>query len=175
MKKVVSVLFILALCVTISSCNSHKNLESDDKYQEGIARGKTDIFIDLWNASSDVSYLHFGDPWTTEHFSVLVNVVEKTIEGETADYLELDLTLNGTTIEECAVNDEMLFNIYSVNDGHWFEVLGYDDYYTYTALNQLDGSSGSGYVRLYDDVQFLVAIVVIDSHIYTARFYNTEP
>ena len=173
MKRCISTIVAIVLCVALSSCSSNQGISSDDSYLEGIERGKKDMFIDLWMASSDVAILYFGDTWETEHFTLEINGKRKTevSYNQNAPYIEFDLTLNGITIEECAGRDKMLFNIYSISDGDWNMVLGYDDYYTYTALQHLDGNNGVADIRISEDAEFLVAIIVIDSCIYTARFY----
>lgn len=175
MKKLLSFILIITMfiCVALSSCASNQGNTGYDSYLEGIERGKQDMFIDLWMASSDVAILHFGDTWETEHFTLEIKGKRKTeVQYDTnAPYIEFNLTLHGITIEECAMRDKMFFNIYSVTDGNWNMVLGYDDYYTYTALQHLDGNNGNGDVRIYEDADFLVVIIVIDSSIYTARYY----
>lgn len=173
MKSFISVIIAIVLCVSMSSCSSNQVVSSDDSYLEGIEQGKQDIFIDLWMASSNVSILSFGDIWETDHFSLEIQGKRKTEVAyeQNAPYIEFNLTLNGITIEECAKRDKMLFNIYSITDGKWNMVLGYDDYYAYTALQHLDGNNGIGDVGIYENTEFLVVIIVIDSCIYTARYY----
>lgn len=134
------------------------------------------MFMDLWMSSSDVAYLYLGDSWETDHFVLKLDIIHKALDSissynDSTDFVEFDLTMKETTIEECVMSDSMLFNIYSVRDGEWNAVLGYDNYYDYSALNQLSGNHGVGHIQLYGDVQFLIAIVVIDSCIYTARYY----
>lgn len=168
------VILIVIVCLFFSSCNRSLNASvADDSYLYGIEQGKQDMFIDLWMASTDISVLHFGDKWETEHFTIEINGKRKTEVSyyENAPYIELDLTLNDITIEECARRDEMLFNIYSIADGDWNMILGYDDYYTYTALQHLEGNNGVADVKINEEAEFLVAIIVIDSCIYTARYY----
>ena len=173
MNRCISAIIAMMLCVTLSSCSSNQEFSHHDSYHEGIEQGKRDMFVDLWMASSDVAALNFGDIWETEHFTLIINGKRKTevSYNPNAPFIEFDLTLNDITIEECANSDEMLFNIYSITDGKWSMVLGYDDYYTYSALQHLDGNHGRADVGIYEDIEFLVVIIVIDSCIYTARYY----
>ena len=177
MKKLVAIVTLLLALCSLSACNlktyddGYKDGCSDG-YDEGIEQGRENLFIDMWMASTDVATLNLGGKWETEHFALILDrIYDSSVSyEENAPYVELDLTLNGITIEECALSNKMFFNIYSVTDGNWNMVLGYDNYYDYTALQQLDGNHGIGKVRLYDDAQFLIAIIIIDSHIYTARY-----
>ena len=107
MKRCISAIVAIVLCVALSSCSSNQGTSSDDSYLEGIDRGKKDMFIDLWTASSNVSVLHFGDTWDTEHFTLEINGKRKTDVSyyENAPYIEFDLTLKEMTIEECAMRD----------------------------------------------------------------------
>ena len=174
MKKGILLILFVAVCLVLTSCVQSQGASvSDDAYLEGIEQGKEEMFIDLWMASSDIAILNFGDTWETDHFTLEIKSKRKTEVSyrENAPYIEFDLTLNGITIEECASRDIMLFNIYSITEGNWDMVLGYDDYYSYTALQHIDGNNGRADVGISEDAEFLVVIIVIDSHIYTARYY----
>lgn len=172
--KIITIVFCFSISVCLSSCdNQQENSNIEESYLEGVEQGEQDMFIDLFHASSDLDLFHCGDSWETDHFSLSITTKRKTEVSyrENAPYIDIDLTLNGITIEECYEGDEMVFNIYSYKEGHYDRILGDDNYFDYFLLQHMDGNNGRADVGIYEDTECLAVIIVIDGCVYTASYF----
>lgn len=166
MKKTV-ILIALAAALCLSGCGKTDNGGNfSDSYLEGYGKGKMDVFLDLYYASSDKELLSSGDLWETDHFSLLLS--DECNDGNYQ--LHFDLKLNDLTIERCQEERGMLFCVYSYSAGEWREILSGDDYYYLALFDYVKGKNAKWSCGIYEEEKKIAAIIVIDSCIYTAAY-----
>ena len=167
--KLLKLLLLFTVCLAIlTACGEVPTYSGsyEDGWLEGIEYGRGEVFESLWYSAELNEILFHGELWETNDFAISFSD-KKTAEGM---FLTFDLTLKNFTITECFEESKMFFNIYSVNDSQWDMVLGYDNYFDYALFEHLEDNNGKGSIGIYDDVERLAIIIVIDGSIYKATY-----
>lgn len=178
MKKFISVVLCLFFCVCLVSCDSKKNYAAtNESYDKGLAQGKEDFFMTIWNAAYDLNSKDCGELWETDDFSIKVTTIRKTeIQSEpNARYLEIDFTLNEGTIERYWKSGNLRFYIYSVCsvcDNGMTEVGTSDWFIDYFDLGgSLNGNKGyTDIIGIHEDTESLKIVIVVDDRIYATSY-----
>lgn len=173
LKTMVSLALCAILCFGLSSCeNKENNNTIDDSYLEGLERGEKNIFVSLYKATSrQAEILKYDDVWETDHFILSF----RDFETSDSSFLECDLTLKGTTIDEALEKEYIYFGLYShPSSNTWNTIVAdYEDYYMWAILeddyNWGDYTSRTTF-EIYDNQRTVVAIIAIQGNIYTAGY-----
>lgn len=173
--RILSIVLCLCLCVSMASCKGESSSSSaDDSYLEGLAKGKEDLFMRLWNSAYDLNAMDCGEMWKTDDFSLILTPIRKTEVSyeENAPYIEIDFILNESTIERQWKSGNLQFYIYSVSDDGMTEVGNSEYFYDYFEMGgTLDGNKGHlDVLRIYEETDFLRVVIVMGSHVYAASF-----
>jgi hypothetical protein len=167
MKKFISALVAIALCVILLSCSSSQGTSIDDSYQEGLDQGYEDVFLNLWYASAPgVNILVSGESWKTEHFTLSIT----SGEDEWGSNIHIEMETHGLTMSECFDEQKMLFNVFSYTDGQWDGLLTDDLFYMYATLEEVTENTAKATVGIYDTTEQIAILVAVDGCIYKAVF-----
>lgn len=184
MKRILVIALCVVLIFSLSSCDKTNNeSDIDDSYLEGLERGERNMFLNLWQASSYTKALSYGDTWETEDFSLTFTdyIASNTTKYDSSDHLFLKcaLTLKNFTIDEGLENKNIYLGMYSYSSpGEWeLIVADYDHYYMY-AIVEDDYNFGSytsnTSFQLYDNQQYVAAMIVVNGNIYKAVYELNE-
>lgn len=178
MRKLFSAVLCFCLCACLASCTTMENhTGTSDDYDEGLAQGKKDFFLTLWNAAYNLNSKDSGELWETDDFSTVITTMRKTeIQSEpNAPYVAIDFTLNEGTIERYWKSGNLRFYIYSVCsicDNGMTEVGTSDCFIDYFDLGGLlDGNKGyTDILNIHEDTMSLRVVIVVDDRIYAASY-----
>ncbi len=176
MKKFFKRILIIALCVVLCVCSScadkNNNNTVDNSYLEGLERGEKNIFVSLYKATSrQAEVLTYDDVWETDYFILSF----KDFEDSDSSFLECNLTLKGTTIDEADEKECIYFGLYSHPSSNIWNpiVTDYGEYYMNAILEDdynFGNYSSRATFELYDNQTTVVSIIVIKGNIYAARY-----
>ena len=173
--KAIAIVLCLCLCTSLSACRSETSGSSvDDSYLEGMEQAKEDFFLALWKAAYDLKAFDCGELWETDDFSLRITTLRKTEVSydENAPYIEIDFTINESTIERQWKSGNLRFYIYSVSNNGMDEVGNANYWFDYFDLGgSLQGNSGkTDVMRIYEETEFLRVLIVINDRIYATSY-----
>lgn len=167
MKRCISAIVAIVLCIVLSSCSSSQGSSSDNSYLEGLDQGYEDVFLNLWYAAAPgVNILASGESWKTEHFTLSIT----SGEDEWGSNIHIEMETHDLTMSECFDAQKMLFNVFSYDDGQWDGLLTDDLFYMYATLEEVTENTAKATVEIYDTTKQIAILVAIDGCIYKASF-----
>lgn len=170
MKRCISAIVAIVLCITLSSCASKQVTSSDDSYLKGIEQGYEDVFYNLWWAAANHTFLDHGEKWETDHFTITITSNNK----EEGSSIIVKLTTNDITISECFDDKKMLINLFSSCEGQLDGLLTDDLFYWYAQMEEITDNTASATVGIYENTEKVLIVVAVDGCIYKASYIIPE-
>jgi hypothetical protein len=167
MKRFISAIVAIALCIVLSSCSPSQGSSSDDSYLRGLDQGYKDVFLNLWYAAApEVKLLTSGETWKTEHFTLSIT----SGEDDWGRNIHIKMKTHNLTMSECFEEKKILFNVFSYADSQWNGLLTNDLFYMYATLEEVTENFAKATVGIYDTTEKIAILVAVDGCIYKASF-----